>query len=219
MRLYELQNDIDAQLDKTAQGIGKPQPGSATSIQQGGTGGVPGPMDPMGAPMGGAPMMGGGMGGDPMMGQQQNQPPLPDGVGPTDQDLDVDRVAKISDAVLAAVSGHPYVTDYNHRDTKKPTHPLQLISAGMEDLSKVRNLAKVKIMNKTIRNEVGMFDSPDAKFYQDLLSFSERVMDAKKQAAKDQPHRDMKDQKKVQTQHRPESKVKAGEFRHNPNKT
>lgn len=211
MHLYELQNNIDDELEKTAQGIGKPQPGTATSIQQGG-------MNPMGAPMGGDPMMGGGMGGDPMMGQQQNMPPIPDGAGPTDQDIDADRVAKVDDAVLSAVSGHPYVTDYNHRDTKKPTHPLQLISADMGDLSRVRNLAKVKIMNKTIRNEVGMFDRPDARFYQDLLSFVERVMQSKKQAAKDHPHRDQQHTKKVQTQVRPESKTKPGEFRHNPNK-
>jgi len=215
MRLYELQNNIDDQLEKTAQGIGKPQPGTATSIQQGGMNPMGGGMDPMGAPMG-DPMMGGVPPAG--MGQEQNQPPLPNGVGPTDQDIDADRVAKVDDAVIAAASGHPYMTDYNHRDTKKPTHPLQLISAGMEDLRKVRNLAKVKIMNKTIRNEVGMFDRPDAKFYQDLLSFAERVMDAKKQAAKDHPHRDVKSQKQVQTQHRPESKVKPGEFRHNPNK-
>lgn len=219
MRLFELQNTIDDQLEKTAQGIGRPQPGT-----QNGLGPATAGQPPMGgttfgaAPDGGLgdPMGAGGMPG--MSGDPQNMPDLPDGAGATDQELDTDRLAKIDARVQMAVIGHPYLTDYEHKE-RAPSSPLRIMTMPMEDLMAIRNKAKAEIMKRTMSSEVGQFARPDAKFYQDLLSFTEKLIDAKKTATKDHPHRDRKEIKKVQTQKQPESKTKAGPVKHNPNKS
>lgn len=210
MKLYELRNNIDDQLNNTAAAIGKTRPGQMNGIgpQMGGSDALGGPQgapggmqpDPMGNPMGGEQM-------DP------NQPDLPMGAGPTDADMDAERIAKIDASTIAAVSGMPYVTDYVHRDEKSPTHPLQIASASMEDLMSIRNVARAEMLNRSISNQFGLFDRPDTKFYQDLLSYVERVIDMKKQETKNNPGSN-KEHKPARVQKQPEPKTKAGEFKH-----
>jgi len=70
-----------------------------------------------------------------------------------------------------------------------------------------RNKANIESFN----GDLGAMDNPDIKFFQDLVSFVDKIIEVKKSATKE--HTDKKAGKTSKPEKRPESKTKAGEFK------
>lgn len=114
-------------------------------------------------------------GAEPMPGPGDNIPPPP----PEDADPLAD-MDPVEPELLAAVKSHPYVANYNH-DEEKPTHPMRLLGLSAKGLEQARTAVTTKMGLTTLSNKVGLYDDPGMKFYIDLMSFIDRVLQHKKQ--------------------------------------
>lgn len=198
MFLYEIQaSAIDKELDKVAGSIKNPDP-NTTSLKAADIA----TEQPQGMEEPGLPGI-----------EQQagmNMPDVPvTGASTMDEPLEVGKVKRVDPYVVSAVKGTSYVSDYRHREESK-IHPFKIIQLPVEELSQLRNLVRNRISMSGFEDQYGLYDRPDMKFYQDLISFVEKVYDLKKTETKEKRK---KAQKPAGFQTREESKTKAGPVR------
>lgn len=190
MYLYELQaSSIDKELENTAQQIG-----------QGGARGPQKSSGPMTDP------------DDPLGGQEQNEPDPGMMSEPGTEDLDVADAKKIDSYVVAKVKNHSYVTDYRHRGNSK-IEPFKIIQLELDELNQLRQLVRNKISMSMFKDQFGMYADPTMKFFQDLISFVEDVIETKKMVVKNKPDRKSPDVKKASFKKQDEPKTKSGKVK------
>jgi len=154
------QNPIDRELAKTSKDI--KNDGSLDQDD------IDSQMDPMDdndmAPDGPENTPDGPMGGD-------TTEPLEEPTKPVDSEL------------MNIVRNTDYVTRYKH-DIDKPSHPNNIMSLDMSELSQLRNKIRVKLDQIGVEDSIGMYSNPDIKAAQDMLSFVDTVMAYKKNEVK-----------------------------------
>lgn len=181
--LYELQAaQIDRDLEKTADQIGR-----VTGRQQPGD-----PSDPGGLGGGGFDAtgeFGAGVGSpqDQSLLQQQSQSPedpeLPPLGGEDDVMRDEQMAKKVDTSVIATVKNMSYVKDYRHQENSK-IHPFRILQMPVDELNQLRTIVRNKINMDAFTDEVGIYDSPDSRFYQDLLSYVDKALTAQRKTLK-----------------------------------
>ena len=129
----------------------------------------------MGDPMGGG--MGGGMGGPPMGGAPSNAPEAPMQVPDAEAET-----KKVDDSLFTTVKSMPFVTDFSHETSK--LGPLEILQKDNADLAQLRTILRNRINMKTASDQYGLYDDPDMKYYQAMLSYVEQVIQAKNAQAK-----------------------------------
>ena len=237
MKLYELSQgayDIDDQLGQTAKNIARSRPGTSAGLgpqaNQGvspGRGGMnPGGLDgqpgaalgmpggvPGGMPGGGAGGIGmGGGGGSPGVSPGQpdeNEPDFPIHGGDTDDDLEVDKIKSVDDATIAAVNGHPF-WNYEFRNAK--VTPEKILQMDMSSLHNLRSMVRQKVNMKSLHDQVGLYDRPDFKYFNDFMRFLDRVIQARKTAEIKTPDKHQPKRPTIQRQAEPKHS-KMGEFK------
>lgn len=107
----------------------------------------------------------------------QNQPDPAGGMEPPSDEPDV---KPIDSGLMASTKGLPYATEYSFEDDSK-LNPVVIMGMAVGELQNLRNLVRTKINMKTVSDEYGLYDNPEMKFYQDLLTFVERTMSYRKQ--------------------------------------
>lgn len=211
MRLYEIKaasfarlleqgtNDIEQDLEKTAGQVQK-----ASAFGQGD--------DTAGAGAGEF-----GQAPDPSAGQSPLQqqddeldPDLPPGSEETDAEQDELLMKKVDNILIAKTSSHPYLKNYKHQDNSK-IHPYSILGMQMDELNQLRTMARNKANIETFSGDVGVYDNPDVKFFQDLVSYVDKVTDIKKSSTKE--YKDDKEGKTAKTAKREEPKTKPGKVR------
>lgn len=132
---------------------------------------------------------------------QADENPLSDpSPEPTEDEEREENMSKpIDSGLLSAVQNLPYVSRYNHESSQN-THPMNLLTLDVSDMEKVRNRARNEIASKTMTDAYGLYDDPELRFWQDLVSFMERAITAKRkisgEPAKDVPPPKVQDQAK-----------------------
>ena len=196
--------DIDRDLEKTAGEIGK-----ASSLAQG---------DETVAGMGAGDNLGvGEFGGapDPAAGESPLQagddPELaaddPLGAGGTDEEEDEMLMQKVDQVLVSAAKGHKYSRGYNHEDKSK-IHPYKILSMQMDELQSLRTMARNKFNIESFNGDVGAADNPDIQFFQDLISYVDKIIEVKKSATKE--YKDDKEGKNASAEEMDEPKTKPG---------
>lgn len=179
--LYELQAaQIDRDLEDTADQIGRvtgrEQPGDLGAAGAPGAGGF----DATGefGPGVAAPQ-------DQSMLQQQSaeDPDLPPLAGEEDAERDERMAKKVDAGVITAVQNMPYVKDYRHQESSR-VHPYHILQMPVDELNQLRNMVRNKINMDAFADRVGVYDSPDARFYQDLLSYVDKALTSQRSALK-----------------------------------
>ena len=205
-KLNELASaDIDRELEKTAGEVGKASAlagGDETAAGQGagdnlGAGDFSGAPDPA---AGESPLQ---AGDDP--GELAADDPM--GTEATDEEEDEMLLQKVDEILIAAAKGHTYARGYRHPDNSK-IHPYKILSMSMDELSSLRTMARNKFNLESFNGEVGAADNPDIKFFQDLVSFIDKVLEVKKSSTKE--HKDKKEGKTAEFDQMEEPKTKAG---------
>lgn len=118
-------------------------------------------------------------------GEEQDllQPDLAPGEAPTDDELDELMMKSVDSAVISAVKGMPYTDSYRHEETSK-IHPYRIMQMTADELNQLRTMARNKLNMETFSGRLGVYDSPDVKFFQDLVSFVDKVIETKKKVTK-----------------------------------
>ncbi len=194
--------DIDSKLEKSANEVGQ-----ASALSSG---------DETAAGLGMGDNLGAGEFGaapDPLAGQSplQSQGNLAAddqlGTEPTDDEQDEMLMQKVDSILLAAVKGHGYAKSYRHPDNSK-IHPYKILGMQMDELNQLRTMARNKANMETFDGELGAYDNPDITFFQDLVSFVDKVIDVKKSSTRE--HTDKKQGKTAKFDQQEEPKTKAG---------
>lgn len=194
--------DIDSDLDKAAGEISKAT-GGGQDDETAGMGGdsfgdAPNPED------GQSPLQAGDEGGelatdDPLASTE------------TDEEEDEMLMKQVDSILVAAAKGHPYTRNYTH-DDKSKIHPYKILSMQMDELQSLRTMARNKANIESFNGDIGSMDNPEIKFFQDLVSYTDKLIEVKKSATKE--YTNGKQGKNVEKpQERPESKTKAGAVR------
>lgn len=100
----------------------------------------------------------------PAPGQQPPPPPAP-----TDED-DHDQDKKIDPGLMSQIKDHPYVTQFEHGDDDK-THPDRIASMSLQQLHKVKDLARIKAQRQEFKTPTGLYDDKEYAFYQALIRY------------------------------------------------
>lgn len=197
MYLYELQaSTIDKELEDTARTIGKGGQPSDPNAPQGAPEASTGPMtDP----------------NDPLGGEEPNMPDPGMLDDPSADEIEIAKTKKIDSYVVASIKGHPYISDYRHRSNSKIS-PDKIIQMDMDQLVQLRNLVRNKISLNSINDQFGLYDDPGMKFYQDMISFVEKIIDGKKLATKNLPNKSSSG-KKVSFKNADEPNTKPGKVK------
>ena len=208
-KLNELASaDIDRELEKTAGEVS-----NASALAQGDeTAAGVGAGDNLGAgDFGAAPNPDAGQ--SPLqMGEPGDELASDDPLGSTETDEEEDEMLmqKVDSILVSAAKGHPYARSYNHDDGSE-IHPYKILSLQLDELQSLRTMARNKANIESFNGDLGAMDNPDIKFFQDLVSFVDKIIEVKKSATKE--HTDKKAGKNTKPEKRPESKTKAGEFK------
>jgi hypothetical protein len=128
---------------------------------------------------------------------QSNAPDMPPGappmpgspdqaMQPSPEEDPMDDLKPVESDLLANTKNLPYVTAYSH-DDDSPIHPMRLLNMGTTDLKTARDRVRTKISMTTIKNDFGLYDSPDMKFYRDMISFIEKALEFKKREVGSEP--------------------------------
>lgn len=197
-RLFE--QDIDQQLQDTASKIQQ-----ASVMDTGEQNAGMGPADfgqvPTPADIGGQSPL-----------QQTNQPEMPPGAGvPGDDVQDELFTKKVDSAVLAAIKGHDYTSEWD-LDEKHPLHPYRILTMPMDELQQLRTAGRNKASQKTLGGELGTYDDDELKFWQDLVSFVDKVIETKKSTEKEYTEQKQGKTAKFK-QMKPSKNIKAGEYK------
>jgi len=128
--------------------------------------------------------------------------------GETDEDEDEMLMQKVDSILVSAAKGHPYARNYKH-DDKSKIHPYKILSMQPDELQSLRTMARNKANIESFNGDVGAMDNPDIKFFQDLVSYVDKLIEVKKSATKE--YSNGKQGKNVEKpKERPESKTKPG---------
>lgn len=133
----------------------------------------------------------GDTGSGPMQNNQGQQQNVPDDFGMGDEDgdeIDVEKTKQVDNYIVSSTKNMDYVTKYNHKENSK-IHPFKLAQMPLDELNQVRGLVKNKISINTFSDNFGLYDDPSMKFYQDMISFVEKLTDLKKLAVKQNKER------------------------------
>jgi len=197
--------DIDSKLEKSANEVGQASAlggGDETAARIGAG-------DNLGAgDFGGAP--------DPLAGQSplQSQGELaaddPMSTEPTDDEQDEMLMQKVDSILLTAVKGHGYSKNYRHPDGSK-IHPYKILGMQMDELNQLRTMARNKANIETFDGELGAYDNPDITFFQDLVSFVDKVIEVKKSSTRE--HTDKKQGKTAKFDKQADAKAKPGKVK------
>jgi len=201
-KLNELASaDIDRDLEKAANDITQAT-GPGQDNEAGGMGGA----DDMGADdFGAAPNPEAGQsklqGGDELAADD------PMATGMTDEDEDEMLMQKVDTILVSAAKGHPYSRNYNHDQSSK-IHPYKILSMSMDELNSLRTMARNKANIESFNGDLGAMDNPDIKFFQDLVSYVDKLIEVKKSATKE--YSDGKQGKTAKAEKQSEPKTKPG---------
>ena len=128
--------------------------------------------------------------------------------GETDEEEDEMLMKKVDSVLVSAAKGHPYTRNYSHEDKSK-IHPYKILSMQMDELQSLRTMARNKANIESFNGDLGSMDNPEIKFFQDLVSYVDKLIEVKKSATKE--YTDDKQGKNVKKpEERPESKTKPG---------
>lgn len=195
--------DIDNDLEKAAGEISKAT-GGGQDDETAGMGGEAGAEDFGAAPNpeeGASPLQMGDEGDE--LGTDD-----PLGTGETDEEEDEMLMKKVDSILVSAAKGHPYTRNYAH-DDKSKIHPYKILSMQMDELQSLRTMARNKANIESFNGDLGSMDNPEIKFFQDLVSYVDKLIEVKKSATKE--YTDDKQGKNVKKpEERPESKTKPG---------
>jgi hypothetical protein len=126
----------------------------------------------------------------------------------TDEEEDEMLMKKVDSILVSAAKGHPYTRNYSHEDKSK-IHPYKILSMQMDELQSLRTMARNKANIESFNGDLGSMDNPEIKFFQDLVSYVDKLIEVKKSATKE--YTDGKQGKNVKKpEERPESKTKPG---------
>jgi hypothetical protein len=82
----------------------------------------------------------------------------------------------------------------------------------MDELQSLRTMARNKANIESFNGDLGSMDNPEIKFFQDLVSYVDKLIEVKKSATKE--YTNGKQGKNVKKpEERPESKTKPGEVK------
>ncbi len=131
--------------------------------------------------------------------------------GETDEEEDEMLMKKVDSILVSAAKGHPYTRNYSHEDKSK-IHPYKILSMQMDELQSLRTMARNKANIESFNGDLGSMDNPEIKFFQDLVSYVDKLIEVKKSATKE--YTNGKQGKNVKKpEERPESKTKPGEVK------
>jgi hypothetical protein len=82
----------------------------------------------------------------------------------------------------------------------------------MDDLQSLRTMARNKANIESFNGDLGAMDNPDIKFFQDLVSYVDKLIEVKKSATKEYTD-DKQGKTSKKPEERPESKIKAGKVK------
>jgi hypothetical protein len=174
-QLFE--QDLEQELDTVAKGIasGQTDPQGMGGGQADDT--LPGGLDGM------------NQAADPTLGQTPGQQPLnvPDEAplgGEDELETEEALQRKIDSALVSATRNHPFNTKWRHTDNSKIA-PYRILGYQPDDLHRLRTAARNLYQKETMSDRFGAYDSDEVRFYADLISFVERVLDIKKSGTKD----------------------------------
>ena len=128
-------------------------------------------------------------------------------MGATDEEQDEMLMQKVDSVLVSAAKGHPYARGYNHEDNSK-IHPYKILGMQMDELQQLRTMARNKANMETFNGELGAMDNPDIKFFQDLVSFVDKIIEVKKSATKE--YKDKKEGKTATAEQAPAPKTQPG---------
>ncbi len=134
----------------------------------------------------------------------------PMAAGVSDEDEDEMLMKKVDTVLVSAAKGHPYARNYNHEDKSK-IHPYKILSMQMDELQSLRTMARNKANIESFNGDLGAMDNPEIKFFQDLVSYVDKLIEVKKSATKE--YTDDKHGKTAKPEERPESKTKPGKVK------
>ena len=172
-RLFE--QDLEQELDAVAKGIAAGQTEPQGGVQADDV--LPGGLDGM------------NQAADPTLGQTPGQQPLnvPDEapMGGADELEDEEALQrKVDSALVSATRNHPFNTKWRHTDKSKIS-PYRILGYQPDDLHRLRTAARNLYQKETMSDRFGAYDSDEVRFYADLISFVERVLEDKKSGTKD----------------------------------
>ena len=128
--------------------------------------------------------------------------------GETDEEEDEMLMKKVDSILVSAAKGHAYTRNYAH-DDKSKIHPYKILSMQMDELQSLRTMARNKANIESFNGDLGSMDNPEISFFQDLVSYVDKLIEVKKSATKE--YTDGKQGKNVKKpEERPESKTKPG---------
>lgn len=158
-----------------------------------------------------------GQGPEPMAGQSPLQqadnelePDLPPGAEQTDDEIEELLQKKVDSILIAKTRGHPYIKNYRHEEGSK-IHPYKILGMPLDELNQLRTKSRNKLNLETYDGDIGVYDNPDLKFFQDLVSFLDTVIESKKSSTKE--YKDKKDGKTAKFDKREASKTKPGKVK------
>lgn len=147
----------------------------------------------------------------PLQQQQQGQDMMnePDGDmfgGELSDEAQDEFLSKRLDSMVAAsVKGHSYMTEWRHEESSK-LHPFNILQMTLDELNQLITMARNKINVNIFSGDVSIYDSEDFKFFQDLVSFSEKVKSVKQQTSKDRNDKKTSRNAKFDKQKEPKNK-------------
>jgi hypothetical protein len=192
--------DIDNDLEKAAGEISK-STGAGQDDETAGMGGDAGFGDAPNPEAGESPLQAGDE-ADPLA----TDDPL--AAGETEEEEDEMLMKKVDSVLVSTAKGHPYTRNYSHEDKSK-IHPYKILSMQMDELQSLRTMARNKANIESFNGDLGSMDNPEIKFFQDLVSYVDKLIEVKKSATKE--YTDGKQGKNVKKpEERPESKTKPG---------
>ena len=204
-RLDELASaDIDRDLEKAAGDISKAtgagqdteaDPGMGADMGAGDFGDAPNPE------AGASPLQQGQDDGTELAADD------PMAAGMPDEAEDEMLMKKVDSLLVSAAKGHPYARNYKHDEGSK-IHPYKILSMPMDELQQLRTMARNKANIESFNGDIGAMDNPDIKFFQDLVSYVDKLIEVKKSATKE--YSDKKQGKTAKHEKRPENKTKPG---------
>ena len=136
------------------------------------------------------------------------EPDAPMGTEMSDEDKDEIMSRKVDSVLVAAARNHPYSKNYNHDDSSK-IHPFALLSKDLDELHSIRTMAINKERLEKFNNDFGTYENPNVQFFNDLISFLEKIIRSTKTSTKE--YKDNKEGKTAKVEKRPDSKTKPGE--------
>lgn len=90
---------------------------------------------------------------------------------------------KMSDELISKLRDEPYIKNYNHQEKSK-LFPVRIVALQVNELYDLIRQAEFEIKTKTLSaNDEDITDNT-VKFFQDLISFTNKVIDDKKNQVK-----------------------------------